>query len=254
PAAVNQRAPVVNQRSATCFECGIQGNFKKDCPKLKNQNHGNKPVIPEARGKAYDISGGNANPGSTVVTGHPFNIDLMPVELGIFDVIIRMDWLVNNHAMIVCDEKIVRIPFGDEIMVIQGDRSNKRKKSMFSIISCTKTQKYMEKGCQKFSEVFQEDLHGLPPAQQIEFQIDLVVVVAPVARAPYRLAPSEMQELSTQLQELSNKRLIRPSSSPWGDPVLIDDLFDQLQGSSLYSKIDLRSGYYQLRGRDEDIP
>ncbi|GKD31609.1 putative reverse transcriptase domain-containing protein [Tanacetum coccineum] len=220
PTAVNQRAPVVNQRSATCFEYGMQGNFKKDCPKLKNQNHGNKPVIPEARGKAYAIGGGNANPRSTVVSGHPFNIDLMPVELGIFDVIIGMEWLVNNHAMIVCEEKIVRIPFGDEILVNQGDRSDKRKKSMFSIISCIKTQKYMEKGCQVF----------------------------------LALASSEMQELSTQLQELYDKRLIRPSSSPWGDPILIDDLFDQLQGSSLYSKIDLRSGYHQLRVRDEDIP
>ncbi|GJY36989.1 putative reverse transcriptase domain-containing protein [Tanacetum coccineum] len=108
---------------------------------------------------------------------------------------------------------------------------------------------------------------------------------APVARAPYRLAPSEMKELSEQLQELSDKGFIRPSSSPWGAPVLfvkkkdgsfwmcidyrelnkltvknryplprIDDLFDQLQGSSVYSKIDLRSGYHQLRVREEDIP
>ncbi|GKF13714.1 hypothetical protein Tco_0055176, partial [Tanacetum coccineum] len=78
--------------------------------------------------------------------------------------------------------------------------------------------------------------------------------VAPVARAPYRLASSEMEELSAQLQELSDKGFIRPSSSPWGAPVLIDDLFDQLQGSSVYSKINLRSGYHQLRVRDEDIP
>ncbi|GKC59610.1 putative reverse transcriptase domain-containing protein [Tanacetum coccineum] len=77
---------------------------------------------------------------------------------------------------------------------------------------------------------------------------------APVAQAPYRLAPSEMKELSEQLQELSDKGFIRPSSSPWGAPVLIDDLFDQLQGSSVYSKIDLRSGYHQLRVREQDIP
>ncbi|GKD18041.1 putative reverse transcriptase domain-containing protein [Tanacetum coccineum] len=77
---------------------------------------------------------------------------------------------------------------------------------------------------------------------------------APVARAPYRLAPSEIKELSEQLEELSDKGFIRPSSSPWGAPVLIDDLFDQLQGSSVYSKIDLRSGYHQLRVREEDIP
>ncbi|GJZ95088.1 putative reverse transcriptase domain-containing protein [Tanacetum coccineum] len=129
-----------------------------------------------------------------------------------------------------------------------------------------------------------EDLPGLPPTRQVEFQIDLIPGAAPVARAPYRLAPSEMKELLEQLKELSDKGFIRPSSSPWGAPVLfvkkkdgsfrmcidyrelnkltvknryplprIDDLFDQLQGSSVYSKIDLRSGYHQLRVREEDI-
>nr|GFA31086.1 putative reverse transcriptase domain-containing protein [Tanacetum cinerariifolium] len=110
--------------------------------------------------------------------------------------------------------------------------------------------------------VFPEDLPGLPLTRPVEFQIDLVPGVAPVARSPYRLAPFEMKELSEQLKELSDKGFIRPSSSPWGAPVLfvkkkhgsIDDLFDQLQGSSVYSKIDLRSGYHQLRVREEDIP
>ncbi|GJT05020.1 putative reverse transcriptase domain-containing protein [Tanacetum coccineum] len=103
------------------------------------------------------------------------------------------------------------------------------------------------------SEVFPEDLPGLPPTRQVEFQIDLVPGVASIARAPYRLAPSERKELSEQLKELSDKGFIRPSSSPWGAPVLIDDLFDQLQGSSVYLKIDLRSGYHQLRVQKEDI-
>ncbi|GJY62920.1 putative reverse transcriptase domain-containing protein [Tanacetum coccineum] len=136
-----------------------------------------------------------------------------------------------------------------------------------------------------FPEVFPEDLLGLPPPRQVEFRIDLILGAAPVARAPYRLAPSEMKELSKQLQELSEKGFIRPSSSPWGAPVLfvkkkdgsfrmcidyrelnkltiknryplprIDDLFDQLQGSSVYSKIDLQSSYHQLHIREEDIP
>ncbi|GJX70174.1 putative reverse transcriptase domain-containing protein [Tanacetum coccineum] len=136
-----------------------------------------------------------------------------------------------------------------------------------------------------FPEVFPEELPGLPPTRQVEFQIDLMPGVVPVARAPYQLAPSKMKELSGQLQELSDKGFIRPSSSPWGAPVLfvkkkdgsfrmcidyqklnkltvknryplpkIDYLFDQLQGSSVYSKIDLGSGYHQLRVREEDIP
>nr|GFD37796.1 putative reverse transcriptase domain-containing protein [Tanacetum cinerariifolium] len=135
-----------------------------------------------------------------------------------------------------------------------------------------------------FLEVFPEDLSGLPPTRPVEFQIDLVPGAAPVAWAPYLLTPSEMKELAEQLKELSDKGFIRPSSSPWGAPVFvkkrdgsfgmcidyrelnkltiknhyplprIDDLFDQLQGSSVYSKIDLRSGYHQLRLREEEIP
>ncbi|GJS85501.1 putative reverse transcriptase domain-containing protein [Tanacetum coccineum] len=108
---------------------------------------------------------------------------------------------------------------------------------------------------QDFPEVFPEDLPGLPPTRQVEFQIDLVPGAAPVARAPYRLAPSEMKELSEQLKELSDKGFIRPSSSPWGAPVLFVKKKDgSFPGSSVYSKIDLRSGYHQLRVREEDIP
>ncbi|GKC26814.1 putative reverse transcriptase domain-containing protein [Tanacetum coccineum] len=111
---------------------------------------------------------------------------------------------------------------------------------------------------QDFPDVFPEDLSGLPPTRQVEFQIDLIPGAAPVARAPYRLAPSEMKELSEQLKELSDKGFIRPSSSPWGAPVLFvkkkERIISNLQGSSVYSKIDLRSGYHQLRVREEDIP
>ncbi|GKE02972.1 putative reverse transcriptase domain-containing protein [Tanacetum coccineum] len=108
----------------------------------------------------------------------------------------------------------------------------------------------------EFLEVFHEDLPGLPPVRQVEFQIDLIPGTAPVARVPYRLAPSEMQEISNQLQELSDQDFIRPSTSPWGAPVLF---FKKKDGSyrmclSVYSKIVLRSGYHQLRVRDKDIP
>ncbi|GJW52468.1 putative reverse transcriptase domain-containing protein [Tanacetum coccineum] len=236
----------------------------------------------------------------------------MPVELGSFDVIIGMDWLAKYHAVIVCAEKIVRIPFGDEILIVRGDGSSNKHGTRLNIISCAKAQEYLTKGChvflanitatkdedkskekrledvpvvQEFPEVFPEDLPGIPPTRQVEFRIDLVPGATPVARAPYRLAPSEMKELAEQLQELTDKGFIRPSSSPWGAPILfvkkkdgsfrmcinyrelnkltvknrypllrIDDLFDQLQGSSIYSKIDLRSGYHQLRVREEDIP
>ncbi|GJZ06032.1 putative reverse transcriptase domain-containing protein [Tanacetum coccineum] len=174
PAAVNQRAPMVNQRSTTCFECGRQGNFKKDCPKLKNQNHGNKLVIPKARGKIYAIGGGDANLGSNVVTGHPFNIDLMPVKLGSFDVIISMDWLANNHAVIVCDEKIVYSEVDGERLSSSGASYKEgRRKSQEKRVEDMPI-------VHKFSEVFPEDLLGLPPVQQVKSQIDLVPGAAPV--------------------------------------------------------------------------
>ncbi|GKE72120.1 putative reverse transcriptase domain-containing protein, partial [Tanacetum coccineum] len=207
----------------------------------------------------------------------------MQVELDSFDIIIGMDWLANHHAVIVCDEKIVRIPYGDEVLIVQGDRGVKGEKSRKPKTSQRRSDFRTCRLYETFRRSFQKtclDYH-----QQVEFQIDLVPGAAPVACAPYRLAPSELQELSTQLQELSDKGFISPSSSPWGALVLsvkkkdgsfrmcidyrelnkltvknrypfprIDDLFDQLQGSRVYSKIDLRYGYHQLRVREEDIP
>ncbi|GJZ18657.1 putative reverse transcriptase domain-containing protein [Tanacetum coccineum] len=191
-----------------------------------------------------------------------------------FDIVIGMDWLSKYHARIICNEKVVHILIKGETLIIRVMEKKSDEKRLEDIPVV-----------REFPEVFPEDLPGLPPVRQVEFQIDLILGTTPVARAPYRLAPSEMQELSNQLQELADRGFIRPSTSPWGAPVLfvkkkdgsfrmcidyrelnkltvknryplprIDDLFDQLQGSSVYSKIDLRSGYHQLRVRDEDIP
>ncbi|GJR86969.1 putative reverse transcriptase domain-containing protein [Tanacetum coccineum] len=241
-----------------------EGHRKRDCPKLKKNGQGGNN-----HRAVYKLGAIDAQQDPKVVT-----------------------------------KKKVRIPLEGKTLVMEGDRNNSRLK----IVSCIKARKYIEKGCelflaqvteqeskekrledvpviQDFLEVFPEELPGLPPPRQVEFRIDLIPGAAPVARAPYRLAPSEMKELSKQLQELSEKGFIRPSSSPWGAPVLfvkkkdgsfrmcidyrelnkltiknryplprIDDLFDQLQGSNVYSKIDLRFGYHQLRIREEDIP
>ncbi|KAJ0550384.1 putative nucleotidyltransferase, Ribonuclease H [Helianthus annuus] len=241
---------------------------------------------------------------SIVLAGQTFSIDLIPIVLGSFDIVIGMDWLSKQQAEILCKEKIIRIPrSGKEPLEVQGDKSG----AVVGIISFLKAQKCLRKGhtailalvtdasakekriedipvVREFPQVFPDDLPGLPPHRQVEFQIELAPGAAPIARAPYRLAPTELEELSKQLQELLEKGFIRPSSSPWGAPVLfvkkkdgtfrmcidyrelnkvtvknryplprIDDLFDQLQGSSYYSKIDLRSGYHQLRVRDEDV-
>ncbi|GJY63683.1 putative reverse transcriptase domain-containing protein [Tanacetum coccineum] len=149
---------------------------------------------------------------------HPLNINLMPVELGSFDVIIGMDWLAKYHAVIDCAEKIVRIPWGNETLIIHGDRSNWGNETRLNIISCTKTQKYMLKGHHVFlAHVTTKETEDKSGEKRHE-DINLIPRVAPVARAPKRLAPSEMKELSEQLQELSDKGFIRPSSSPWGAP------------------------------------
>ncbi|GKD76998.1 putative reverse transcriptase domain-containing protein [Tanacetum coccineum] len=310
PATRSNLQPV----SVTCHAYEEKGHYRNQCPKANNNAHGrayllrdknahqdpnvvtgtfllnqhlarvlfdsgadksflslslasmlNIPSITLDTTYNIEMADGNLVGTNTVIQGctlillnQPFEIDLMPIKLCIFDVVIGMDWLSKYHARIICDEKVIHIPIDGETLIIR---------------------------VKEFSEVFPENLLGLPLVRQVEFQIDLVPGAALVARAPYRLAPSEMQELSDQLQELADRGFIRPSTSPWGAPVLfvkkkdgsfrmcidyrelnkltvknryplprIDDLFDQLQGSSVYSKINLRSGYHQLRVRDEDIP
>ncbi|GKF37859.1 putative reverse transcriptase domain-containing protein, partial [Tanacetum coccineum] len=157
------------------------------------------------------------------ILNHPFNIDLMSVELGSFDAIIGMDWLVKYQAIIGCAEKIGRIPWGNETLIVHGDKSNRGNEARLHLETKDKSEKKRLEDVpivRDFPDVFPEDFSGLPLTRQVEFQIDLIPGAAPVARAPYRLAPSEMKELLEQLKELSDKGFIRPSFSPWGAPVL----------------------------------
>ncbi|GJV47993.1 putative nucleotidyltransferase, ribonuclease H [Tanacetum coccineum] len=258
-----------NQKGNGCYECGAQGHFRRNCPKLRNNDRGNQAGNDRAPAKVYVVGNEGANPDNVVA------------ELGSFDAIIGMDWLAKYQAVIVCAEKIVRIPWRNETLIIHGDGSNQGNVTRLNIISCTKMQKYMEgfpiflqchargggevedKSEKKrlegvpivrdFPEVFPEDLPGLPLTRQVEFQIDLVPGVAPVALAPYRLAPSEMKELSEQLKELSDKGFINPVLTWELRSCLSRRRMDHSGWSSVYSKIDLRSGYHQLRVREEDI-
>ncbi|GJS48981.1 reverse transcriptase domain-containing protein [Tanacetum coccineum] len=280
PATGSNLLPV----TVTCHACGEKGHYANQCRKTTNNN---------AQGRAYMLRDRNAHQDPNVVTGmfllnqhlarvlfdsradksfvsislasmlnippitidtfyniemadgnlvstntviqgatltllnQPFKIDLMPIKFGSFDIVIGMDWLSKYHTRIICDEKVIHIPINGETLIIR---------------------------------VFPEDLPGLSPVRQVEFQIDLIPGAKLIARAPYRLTPSEMQELSNQLQELSDRGFILPRTSPWGAPVLfvkkkdgsfkmcidyrelnklivknryplprIDDLFDQLQ-------------------------
>ncbi|GKC42565.1 putative reverse transcriptase domain-containing protein [Tanacetum coccineum] len=195
------------------------------------------------------------------IEGHVFDIHLIPFGHGSFDVIIGMDWLSNNKAEIICHKKVVRIPLPDgNVLRVVRDRPNEKARLLMSAKASDKKQEEIVV-VRDFPEVFPDDLSGLPPIREIEFQIELIPGATPVAKSPYRLAPSELEELLGQLKELQDKGFIRPSSSPWGAPVLfvkkkdgsfkicidyrelnrltvknryllprIDDIFDQLQG------------------------
>nr|GEV59231.1 putative reverse transcriptase domain-containing protein [Tanacetum cinerariifolium] len=260
----NQRAQGSNAKGITCFKCGVQGHYMSDFPKLKNGNQGNRTGNGNAVARAYAVRTAGTNPNLNVVTGTfllnnryssilfdtganrsfistAFSslIDIIPTTLDHgYDVelangrIIWVNTLIRGYTL-----NFLNHTFNNDLMPIEMGSFDV---SVWIV--------------QDFPKVFPEDLPGIPPTRQVEFQIDLIPGAAPVAWAPYRLAPFEMKELSDQLKELANKGFIRASSSPWGASVLNDDMFDQLQGSSVYSKIDLRSGYHQLRVREEDIP
>ncbi|KAG8498362.1 hypothetical protein CXB51_006995 [Gossypium anomalum] len=223
-----------------------------------------------------------------------------------FDVILGMDWLAVHDAVVNYKSKTIDLRCVDnEIIRVESTDLNRL---LAKIISSILAQKHVRKGCEaylayvldskesekklesvpvvcKYPDVFPEELPGLPPVREVEFGIELVPGTTPILIAPYRMAPTELKELKTQLQELMDRGFARPSFSPWGAPVLfvkkkdgtmkmcidyrqlnkmtiknkyplprIDDLFDQLKGASVFSKIDLRSGYYQLRVLESDIP
>ncbi|GJW55786.1 putative reverse transcriptase domain-containing protein [Tanacetum coccineum] len=282
----NRRQEAGRAYAVTSLENGRMGHLSKNCRSKKPATRSNQLLVTVVCHACVDtfynieMADGCLVSTNTVIKGctltllnQPFEIDLMPIKLGSFDVVI-------------------------------GDGS----KTRLNLISCIKTEKYISQGCQvfmiqvvekkadekrledisvvkEFPDVFPKNLPGIPLVCQVEFQINLIPRAAPIARTPYRLAPSEMQELSNQHQELTDRGFIRPSALPWGAPVLfvkkkdgsfrmcidyrelnkltiknryplpkIDYLFDQLQCSSIYSKIDLRSSYHQLRVREEDIP
>nr|GFD17193.1 putative reverse transcriptase domain-containing protein [Tanacetum cinerariifolium] len=150
------------------------------------------------------VSNNTVMKGATLtLLNQPFEIDLMPIKLGSFNIVIGMECLSKYHAKILCDEKVVHIP----IEVVEKKKSDEKRLEDIPVVK-------------EFPNVFPKDLPGLPPIRQVEFQIDLILGTAPVAHAPYRLAPLEMQELSNQLQELIDRGFIQPSTSPWGAPIL----------------------------------
>nr|GEW00725.1 putative reverse transcriptase domain-containing protein [Tanacetum cinerariifolium] len=237
--ANNQRAPGENQRFSLALSVELRP-LQEVLPKVKEHESGKSSgewsfvstafssfidIIPTTLDYGYDVelANGKIFTVNTLIRGytlnflnHPFNVNLMPIELGSFDVIIGMDWLSRYHAVIDCAKKIVCIPFGNEILIVRGDGSNDGHAQDKSEEKRPEDVPIV----QDFPEVFPKNLSDIPPTQQVEFQINLIPGAEPVAPVPYQLAPSEMKELSDQLQKLFDKGFIRPSSSPWGAPVL----------------------------------
>ncbi|GJR98145.1 putative reverse transcriptase domain-containing protein [Tanacetum coccineum] len=302
-----------------CYECGSPDHFRNNCPNMY-QGSGQPSNQLALEGSLLFYSGADfsfiytefapllnvkpsiVNPGYVIEVADGkkvevdkiisdyklelgsslFNINLIPLGHGSFDMIVGMDWLSQHKAVIVYHEKVVEIPVEDgRILRVHGERTVRIAKALKSVkedepklgdISVVRD----------FEDVFPEDLSGLPPQRQVEFHIDLVLEATPIAKSLYRLAHSEMQELFGQLQELQDKGFIRPSYSPWGAPVLfvkrkdgslcmcidykelnkltvknryslprINDLFDQLQGSRYFSKIDLRPDKFVIAFIDD---
>ena len=216
-----------------------------------------------------------------------------------------MDWLSKHRAIVDCDKKTTLLKCSDlSEVTVHGIRFD----SVSNVISTMQARRFLRKGCEaflalilnskrgqvnledvpvikEFLNVFPEELLGFPPKREVELSIEVVQGTIPISRAPYHMAPTELKEVKTQLQELLNKGFVRPSVSPWGASVLfvkkkydtfqmcidyrqinkvtvknkyplprIEDLFNQLKRASVFSKIDLRSGYYQLRVKDVDVP
>jgi hypothetical protein len=217
-----------------------------------------------------------------MINGIEFQADLVVLKTEGLDVILGMDWLRKHHGNISCRDKSVTLINHNGIKVECHPQAPKVEPMVCSIEA--RTVEEVPVVCE-YPDVFPEDLPGMPPDRDLEFIIDLMPGTAPIAKRPYRMAANELEELKKQLRELQEKGYIRPSSSPWGSPVLfvkkkdgslrmcidyrslnevtiknkyplprIDDLFDQLKGAKYFSKIDLRSGYYQLKIRLSDIP
>ena len=240
-----------------------------------------------------------------VIQTKEFLADMITLPFGEFDLILGMDYLSKHRAIVDYGQKTVLLSCSDQTeVIVQGIGSS----VMSHVISTMQARRIMKKGCEtflalilnskrgqvdvekipvvrEFLDVFPEELPGIPHEREVDLAIEILPGTVPMSRALYRMAPMELKELKSQLQELLDKGFIRPSVSPWGAPVLfvkkkdgtlrmcidyrqinkvtvknkyplprIEDLFDHLKGAGVFSKIDLRSGYYQLRVKEGDVP
>ncbi|XP_052735054.1 uncharacterized protein LOC108319991 [Vigna angularis] len=215
------------------------------------------------------------------VEGRRYKVNLICLPLKDLEVILGMDWLNTNRVLIDCGAKRLIFPEEDEeelgvtlgklkedimegatcfLIMTHEDRESADENFERSSNKCTEGRMVVD----EFQDVFPEEIPGLPPVREVEFTIDLVTTAAPISVQPYRMAPAELVELKKQIEELMDKQFIRPSCIDYRqlnkltiknkDPLpRIDDLLDQLHGATVFSKIDLRSGYHQIRVKEDDI-
>ncbi|GJX31102.1 putative reverse transcriptase domain-containing protein [Tanacetum coccineum] len=246
-----------------------------------NRGHGHGNLKNQARGRAFMLGAEEARQDPNIMTG-TFTLNdhyattlfdsgadyssisttfisllgIEPSDLGFsYEIEIarraaRIDWLSDHKAEIIYHEKVVRIPLLDgKVLRVLGEKLEEKMRQLRSAKAKEKKQEKIMV-VRDFPEVFPDDLSGLLPVREIKFRIELVLRAMPVVKSSYRLAPSELEELSGQLKELQDKGFIQPSLSPWGALVLYVKKKD---GSQYFSKIDLRSGYHQLKVHKDDI-
>nr|ACS91357.1 polyprotein [Coix lacryma-jobi] len=278
--------PVANQLAVTLFDSGATHSFI-------NREFVRKHAIPicESKGKISILSPGGRLFANEIVHQvpiemgrHVYPTSMIVLNHQTLDVILGMNWMQRYGAVLDTLNRTVRLnsPDRKSQLLIQLPKPKLISPKIYAMVSEGVENVPVVR---EFPDVFPEELPGLPPDRNVEFVIELQPGTAPVSRRAYRMAPKELAELKTQLQELLEKGFIRPSSSPWGCPAIfvkkkdktlrmcvdyrplndvtiktkyplprIDLLFDQLVGAKVFSKIDLRSGYHQIKIRPEDIP
>ncbi|XP_071925957.1 uncharacterized protein [Coffea arabica] len=292
------------------FDCGVSHSFvakkfaKYLCMPPEKMDH---PYQVAAPGDRILMSHTRYPNGSVELKDKKLEVDLVQINMSDFDVILGMGWLARHFVQIDCRKKRVLFMKPNEEDFSYQENIGSRRVRRLPLLSAMQAYRAIRKGCEAylayvvdteeeemsleknpvlkdFPDVFPEDLPGLPPDREIEFEMNVIPEANPISKAPYRMTPAELKELKEQLQELLNKKFIRPSVSPWGAPVLfvkkkdgslrlcidyrelnritiknkyplprIDDSFNQLKGAKVFSKIDLRSGYHQLKIKVEDI-
>jgi hypothetical protein len=218
------------------------------------------------------------------LAGPEFPANMIVLKGQDIDVILGMNWLAQHKAIINTNLRTIKVSHGHEEIQLSIPVAVPVKPSRQVYAAIILEIQDIPVVCE-FPDIFPEDLPGLPPERDVEFVIELKPGTTPISRRSYRMPPNELAELKTQVQDLLEKGFIRPSSSPWGCPAIfvkkkdqtlrmcmdyrplnevtiknkyplprIDILFDQHTGARVFSKIDLRSGYHQIRIRPEDIP